>query len=668
MVPVAAYPGAADADRRRMTIRTRCDAHQWPALVLIAATACADSVQPDHAPTLPFAQIEWLLDHGATLNAIAFGTHTTGIAVGDVGAILVTRDAGSSWAHVESGTDRPLRAVVFADSARAVAIGAGGVLLRSEDTGVSWARVPVSSAVELRGVAFGSAGVGVAVGDSGAIQHTGDGGRTWSSAARATNSVLHAVRFTTPGSAVAVGDGGTILLSVDGGQHWTPRGSPTAAALRALYFTSATTGVAVGGDDRRWQARRVVLRTVDGGASWSEVQVPAGGRLYSVVSTSDGSLVAAGEGGATIRSSDEGVTWQASEPVPGQAPPNSQAAVTDVSNWFSSVARAGPALVAVSYLGRIYGSSDSGVTWASLQSRAARTNLAFVARAGDGGLLIGGGRSLFRSTRGAGFDSIPSKHERLNGLRFIDSVVAVSVGIGGRIERTTDGGRSWIPVESATQRNLRNVAFADESLGVAVAGSTGTGAGMVRTEDSGRSWQAHTCISGTGICSSGLPVLGIALHPSGFGLAVGPMGVVIKTTDGGLTWTRVDHGLRARLLWSVAVPDAHTAIAVGREGTVLRTADGGTTWTRVESGTAVELWAVAFGDARKGVIVGRAGTILTTTDGGFTWRRAAIRSTRDLFAVVFATPDDAFIVGAAGTVLRLRIVSGGPAVTTGGGP
>ena len=88
----------------------------------------------------------------------------------------------------------------------------------------------------------------------------------------------------------------------------------------------------------------------------------------------------------------------------------------------------------------------------------------------------------------------------------------------------------------------------------------------------------------------------------------------------------------------------------------------------VESGTAVELWAVAFGDARKGVIVGRAGTILTTTDGGFTWRRAAIRSTRDLFAVVFATPDDAFIVGAAGTVLRLRIVSGGPAVTTGGGP
>jgi len=62
-----------------------------------------------------------------------------------------------------------------------------------------------------------------------------------------------------------------------------------------------------------------------------------------------------------------------------------------------------------------------------------------------------------------------------------------------------------------------------------------------------------------------------------------------------------------------------TAIAVGEAGTILRTMDGGATWTMQDSGTSASLGGVAFADPNVGAVVGQ--TILQTTDGGATWRR-----------------------------------------------
>jgi photosystem II stability/assembly factor-like uncharacterized protein len=60
-------------------------------------------------------------------------------------------------------------------------------------------------------------------------------------------------------------------------------------------------------------------------------------------------------------------------------------------------------------------------------------------------------------------------------------------------------------------------------------------------------------------------------------------------------------------------------------GTILRTTDGGATWTSQASGTNNPLFGVAFTDANTGTAVGDGGTILRTTDGGAQaltgWRR-----------------------------------------------
>src|SRR5215472_14149316 len=67
-------------------------------------------------------------------------------------------------------------------------------------------------------------------------------------------------------------------------------------------------------------------------------------------------------------------------------------------------------------------------------------------------------------------------------------------------------------------------------------------------------------------------------------VAVGDLGTIVRTTDGGATWKRIASGTTAGLL-AVSFPDIDTGFAVGSQGTILRTLDGGATWTLLASPT-----------------------------------------------------------------------------------
>src|SRR5438034_1339933 len=69
----------------------------------------------------------------------------------------------------------------------------------------------------------------------------------------------------------------------------------------------------------------------------------------------------------------------------------------------------------------------------------------------------------------------------------------------------------------------------------------------------------------------------------------------------------------------VSFVDASTGTVVGEHGTIVRTTDGGNSWTIQSSGTTQNLWAVSFVDANNGTAVGESGTIIATTDGGAHW-------------------------------------------------
>ncbi|MBC8125350.1 MAG: hypothetical protein H7X70_06415, partial [Candidatus Kapabacteria bacterium] len=86
-------------------------------------------------------------------------------------------------------------------------------------------------------------------------------------------------------------------------------------------------------------------------------------------------------------------------------------------------------------------------------------------------------------------------------------------------------------------------------------------------------------------------------------IAVGLAGTIVKTTDGGNTWTQQTSGV-TNWLQGVSFLDANIGTAVGGDGTIIRTIDGGTTWTRQESGTTKPLWGVSFTGSNTGIVVG----------------------------------------------------------------
>src|SRR5947208_7679638 len=72
-------------------------------------------------------------------------------------------------------------------------------------------------------------------------------------------------------------------------------------------------------------------------------------------------------------------------------------------------------------------------------------------------------------------------------------------------------------------------------------------------------------------------------------------------------------------LYGVSFTDANTGTATGDNGTIVRTTDGGDSWSIQSSGTTNTLYGVSFTDANHGTAVGGGGTIVKTTDGGNNW-------------------------------------------------
>jgi photosystem II stability/assembly factor-like uncharacterized protein len=112
-------------------------------------------------------------------------------------------------------------------------------------------------------------------------------------------------------------------------------------------------------------------------------------------------------------------------------------------------------------------------------------------------------------------------------------------------------------------------------------------------------------------------LIGVFVFDQNTAIAVGQLGTVIKTNDGGMNWSVLHNvGGTVRTLLSVYFIDSSTGWAVGEEGVILKTTDGGAEWISQTSRTSNNLNSVYFTDVSTGWTVGRSGKILKTTTGG----------------------------------------------------
>ena len=137
-------------------------------------------------------------------------------------------------------------------------------------------------------------------------------------------------------------------------------------------------------------------------------------------------------------------------------------------------------------------------------------------------------------------------------------------------------------------------------------------------------------------------------------VVVGARGHVLVSDDGGLKWKQARVPVRA-LLTAVHMHDKRVGWAVGHDAVILRTGDGGATWSVAHYAPKEErpLLDVWFRDERNGFAVGAYGYFLATSDGGRTWKPRTIdKDDFHLNAIVPAGAGRLFIAGEAGAIYR----------------
>lgn len=184
--------------------------------------------------------------------------------------------------------------------------------------------------------------------------------------------------------------------------------------------------------------------------------------------------------------------------------------------------------------------------------------------------------------------------------------------------------------------------FVDENTGWLV----GTSGMIVKTTNGGETWTAQT----SGITSE---LYGVDFVNENIGFAVGQAGTILKTTNGGLTWSSQTSGTTSSL-YDVNFINEQIGLVVGATGRILRTTNGGSNWTLITSGTTQTLRELQFVDTSNAWAVGTSGTIRRSTDGGSSWfaQTAPGGITRYLRAVSFIDNQNGWIVGDGKVILK----------------
>ena len=176
------------------------------------------------------------------------------------------------------------------------------------------------------------------------------------------------------------------------------------------------------------------------------------------------------------------------------------------------------------------------------------------------------------------------------------------------------------------------------------------------------------------------------------GLVVGNGGLMLKTSDGGKTWEKVEVDMRPpgagqrpggggggppagfgrggpAPLYNIYFINENVGYITGGRGTILKTEDGGKTWARKMArsdtpgrggrpgGIRANLMGIQMINETTGFIAGSENTILKTTDGGETWigssERARVGETRNnLENILFVSPTTGWVIGSFGTLLH----------------
>ncbi|RPJ83670.1 MAG: hypothetical protein EHM18_13490 [Acidobacteria bacterium] len=435
-----------------------------------------------------------------------------------------------------------------------------------------------------------------------------DGGETWTEPTSARTGAL-AVDPWQPGRFVVWNIAGT-SVSTDGGSTWDAP-SIFNGFVNQLVFDPAV-------PNRLYVADQTdVWRSTDGGGSWWAITtMPDISFAGLALDPADTHTVYAWGGGTLYRTVDDGAHWTAQS-----AYVNMKFEPTELL----CSAAGGGRLYATGFLGGVFTSGDAGKTWTSIE-----LNLPFSGRhltlvpGNPERLWLCTGGGLFSKPAGSG---LWQDHNR--GLASFSNVLATAKDHPERLYaigsdafyRSSDAGVTWFPIRfpGVVSSAVIHPADALRAWFVGITGSYPDNQTEIHeTTDGGVTW--------TRVDTGGLPGYG-GPYPKMIGdrsaanilyLAVG--GSLLKSTDYGRSWVKLQPGCDGTVLLQDF--SSNPALYIRRPDTSLaRSTDRGQTWEDLpEAGAWVQHLAIEPRDPNILYSVSFYTQINRSTDGGKSWQ------------------------------------------------
>jgi len=505
-----------------------------------------------------------LVDTVGDFQVITFIDKKHGWAGGQTSGIWYTTNGGKSWTGGSVVVPWYVLSITFLDSLRGWADGTAMPLLYTTDGGRMWTPHPIVT--NSRKIFFADSLHGwILSGTRGGIWRTLDGGKNWvfNSEPNLNAGNFIDIFFVDSLTGYITHESGT-YGSNDGGISWQKRSSE---AAHDLFFTRKDFGWGVNISERGLNLRNLV-HTSDSGKTWlSDPRTVTNKTLLGVDFINAKIGWAAGNSGLILHTKDGGATWL--QQISGTGSRLGDVFfLNDKQGWCVGVS------------GTILQTSDGGITWQKQQSNTEFGFSAVTFTDSLSGWVVGGGVSqnaivgIILRTKDGGKrwnDITPGLIPTLDDVVFVDTLKGwVAAGGGsaldaGAILHTADGGDHWTFQILDYNSAFQSIAFVDSLTGW-TAGYYQNQAAILSTSDGGKHWQVH---------KNGLFwAIAFVDKLNGWGAASGG---IYRTTDGGNTWLEQDH-LTSRTFSAIDFVDRFNGWAVGDLGMIVRTTNGGVTF------------------------------------------------------------------------------------------
>ncbi|MDD2963274.1 MAG: YCF48-related protein [Bacteroidales bacterium] len=490
------------------------------------------------------AQWEWQnpKPQGYHFSSIAFCDNDNGIAVGKYGTLLKTTDGGETWNLMPRLGETPLLEVVSPDSA-AYLIFSDNCIYKSVDYGQTWAVISHFNGLYPYGkIQFLNENTGLAY--------------------------------------KCYSEGNTLFKSSDGGVIWTPKLQTAHNLVLSLAFSDSQNGIVITPDS--------LYRTSDGAETFLTdnhvlqqmhpfaVEYAGQEVFYLSAGTyqNNGNI----ESCTLLKSTDNGTSWIT---VGDNTAPLSKLYFVD-SHW-------GFGFNCTEDYADMYQTTDGGITWEYMNRLDdTRPEITIVDSAT---LFLKSGWKIFK-WRGqeAGWEQmLQGSDYSFFGMQFLNETVGYAGSTSGKVLKTSDGGKTWIPkAVTAYSWFDHEVSFADVNNGLVSTYDT-----LFVTHDGAETWYAiadplttsRESITSIDYADPATAYL-LARVTNAQHIITGYK--LLRSVDTLQTWTElpIPFGRYADMVFL----DASTGFLTGcydmqnySDGFILKTTDGGQNWSELEN-------------------------------------------------------------------------------------